>query len=784
MAAQPYCCTPPAAQRGVKEMRSRSFPWKSALYTTLAFAAAFWFVDSPARERSAPLPAGEGRDPIGILVLDGSGVHDVGELHMHTGNWGAFGSYPSANMPISEYPSAEWPAGSGVEHLYIAGLWVGGRRGCVFGEEVIGVSTAAYDMELRPTTEPVDRIYETQEDAPGGNRIPSPYADDDGDGKVDEDPLDGRDNDGDGFIDEDFAAISDQMFSSWYTDDQPEAITAYPEHTPLGIKVRQESYQWTDPRFDDFVGVRFEITTADPEADCVLGCYLGMFLDFDIGYEDDEQYWGDDAAGYWEGIRCTELGPASLRIAYMYNAGEEGPTSYIGAMILGHTTNADASNAPARVGVRSFRVFSGDQPYENGGDPVNDFQRYEVMSSSRIDRNRSVPRDYRMLMSAGPFDLYSGDSIELDVGFVCGATLEEMLGNAALCQKLFDGLWLNLDGNPMTGIDRRETLIEGPAEGVVIDPCRDELSDPISLASGEHAWINDDCAVEEMLKEACGYTEADSLLFRTGVAGREANVRWLYERPQEVRADLDIRPGSCPNPFNVKLFDFLDGNSRRAGGVFPAAVCGSAEFDVRDIDLETVRLEGVEPLETGLCFEDVTSPASEDAPCVCARTGPDGYEDLVLRFRSQSIAEALLRSGRPRAGEKAMLFLTGQLGDGRPFEAADCIFYVGPPPEADGGGRDMLTAERTRLLGASPNPFNPATTIRFELASPGPVTLAVYDVGGRLVRLLVDHDMEAGRHEAVWDGRAAGGAAAASGVYFYRLETPAFSGTRKMVLLR
>jgi flagellar hook assembly protein FlgD len=64
------------------------------------------------------------------------------------------------------------------------------------------------------------------------------------------------------------------------------------------------------------------------------------------------------------------------------------------------------------------------------------------------------------------------------------------------------------------------------------------------------------------------------------------------------------------------------------------------------------------------------------------------------------------------------------------------------------------------------------------------VTLAVYDVAGRLVSVLVDGEMPAGSHEAVWDGRGAGGAAAASGVYFYKLAAPEFSETRKMVLLR
>jgi hypothetical protein len=75
----------------------------------------------------------------------------------------------------------------------------------------------------------------------------------------------------------------------------------------------------------------------------------------------------------------------------------------------------------------------------------------------------------------------------------------------------------------------------------------------------------------------------------------------------------------------------------------------------------------------------------------------------------------------------------------------------------------------TRLLGAAPNPFNPATVVRFELAIGGPVSLAVHDLQGRLVRRLAQGVFAAGRHEARWDGAAEDGRAVAAGVYVLRL---------------
>jgi hypothetical protein len=91
----------------------------------------------------------------------------------------------------------------------------------------------------------------------------------------------------------------------------------------------------------------------------------------------------------------------------------------------------------------------------------------------------------------------------------------------------------------------------------------------------------------------------------------------------------------------------------------------------------------------------------------------------------------------------------------------------------------------TRLFANVPNPFNPATTIRFDLAEPATVELRVYDIGGRLVRTLVGSERRtSGAHEARWDGRNDAGAAVSSGIYLYRLEADAFRETRKMTLIR
>jgi hypothetical protein len=87
-----------------------------------------------------------------------------------------------------------------------------------------------------------------------------------------------------------------------------------------------------------------------------------------------------------------------------------------------------------------------------------------------------------------------------------------------------------------------------------------------------------------------------------------------------------------------------------------------------------------------------------------------------------------------------------------------------------GTGIESQTPPATCFLAQNvPNPFNPRTTIRFDLPAAGPVRLAVYDVAGRLVRVLVEGERAAGSYEAVWDGRDASGRSAPSGSYLARL---------------
>jgi hypothetical protein len=83
-----------------------------------------------------------------------------------------------------------------------------------------------------------------------------------------------------------------------------------------------------------------------------------------------------------------------------------------------------------------------------------------------------------------------------------------------------------------------------------------------------------------------------------------------------------------------------------------------------------------------------------------------------------------------------------------------------------------------------PNPFSGRTTISYQLAAEGRVKMSVYNVAGQLVRNLLDEYQMTGRYSVAWDGRDQAGRQVSAGLYFYRLQAPNRTETRRMALVR
>jgi hypothetical protein len=109
-----------------------------------------------------------------------------------------------------------------------------------------------------------------------------------------------------------------------------------------------------------------------------------------------------------------------------------------------------------------------------------------------------------------------------------------------------------------------------------------------------------------------------------------------------------------------------------------------------------------------------------------------------------------------------------------PFSFPDGTVAVDPPPSE---------AQRTRLLPAAPNPFNPRTQIRFMLATGGDAGLRIFDAAGREVQSLRIPGLAPGLHEVGWDGRDGQGQLLGSGVYRVQLLAPGGEASVQSVVL-
>jgi hypothetical protein len=132
--------------------------------------------------------------------------------------------------------------------------------------------------------------------------------------------------------------------------------------------------------------------------------------------------------------------------------------------------------------------------------------------------------------------------------------------------------------------------------------------------------------------------------------------------------DVDIKPGSCENPLNIK-----------SKGVLPVVILGTDTFDVSLIDPASIRLVidsvGIAPFRSKI--NDVATPPASPSTCLdtCTdtETAPDGFPDLILKFRTQQIVTALGGWDVLTDGQCVILDLAGVLADSSAIDGQDVV---------------------------------------------------------------------------------------------------------------
>jgi hypothetical protein len=379
----------------------------------------------------------------------------VGNIALTVTNFGTVGT---RNSYWPQQPSCEYPRGSRIEHLYQGGLWVGAVSR-ISGQQL--VSTGATD---RSSASRIGAGYEFTSDV-GSEMIQlsslseSQYYDEN--------------------------AVSHQDFLAEYSDlnrTNPTTGDTIPEHTPLGLLVRQRSFAWNFPFADFFVIISYTIQNVS--ADTLDSVYVGFWNNGVVRNTNNLRpgignvYFEHGANGYLDSLRM------------MYTFDFDGiPTpppadSYLGIKLLGTqpfpngVSSLDSLTSRTYFNAWKFRNATGDLDYFSPDDDANSTNarsRYDRLARSlprtpvdKIAPLRTRPDNMTTLLSAGPFaSLLPESSLTVVFGVLCArkngtspANLDTrdqrstLVTNSGFCQQAYDGE----DGNGNNILDPGEDL--------------------------------------------------------------------------------------------------------------------------------------------------------------------------------------------------------------------------------------------------------------------------------------------------------------------------------------
>ncbi len=333
-------------------------------------------------------------------------VVNVGSLQLTVTNYGTIGA---RNAYWPEQYSAEYPRGSGIEHLYQGGIWFG----AISRSRGAGVSTGATDRSVSGVT---GTHYEfTSEE---GSQII----------KRSIDPFSGLPTDG---------AVSDLDFVCEYTDKyvrDPVTGDTIPYHLPLGLTVKQESYAWNLPTADFFIILSYTFYNTgykDPYSqkdvvDTLDSVYVGLWNNFVVR---NTNFVRPGSSGYFN-VAAGYDSVRRMAYGFDFDGNNQGPPakSYIAMTLLGADSLPKTIDSLRDLSTKTyfnawkFRTSIGEQEFFSPGlddeDPNRWMNRYARMTTSmpadKIATLRTAPSNVTLLLSAGPFKtMYPHDSLKV-----------------------------------------------------------------------------------------------------------------------------------------------------------------------------------------------------------------------------------------------------------------------------------------------------------------------------------------------------------------------------------
>ncbi len=336
-------------------------------------------------------------------------------------NYGFYG-----NNFVSRSPSFEYPLGTGFEHMVRGGLWIGGLTQFSGKGEELRVTTGAVDGSQGSAS------ASGTEFTPFGNQILERS-------KLTNSPLYSPD------------AVSEQDFLTEFVDfPSKPTVTGGEDHEPLGIKIEQQTYNWSFSRFANFVALRLKITNTGPP---LRNVWVGLYEELASGPKNAYSTWppsssGGGTLGSWFNKKKMGYVPEARLITEHYCRSWASPPGSCEDVVC-----------PPRVGIKLLGVrpdtvankqvtmyLANYSPGDTTRD--EDFERYNVLSTGRItppdsllpgEASNGRANDPVSMLAVGPFaEILPDSSIYVDFAFVGGADDIDIVANAAFAQLAFD----------------------------------------------------------------------------------------------------------------------------------------------------------------------------------------------------------------------------------------------------------------------------------------------------------------------------------------------------------
>ena len=158
---------------------------------------------------------------------------------------------------------------------------------------------------------------------------------------------------------------------------------------------------------------------------------------------------------------------------------------------------------------------------------------------------------------------------------------------------------------------------------------------------------------------------------------------------------------------------------------------------------------------------------------------PESFPAALIQIYCEEAGEQAHFSILKPDGQELPLATSVELEPGQSYGTQSGFIILEPQSVA----ADDILALETALKGSYPNPFNPSTTIKYDVAADNtPVTLAIYNIKGQKVCSLMDARIDKGSHTVVWNGTDDKGREVSSGIYFVTMKSPGITKTHKLLL--